>query len=101
MTHEEIYKRLVYLACEQNTEDNKNVVTEPKDCPYYPVEREYSHDSVIDCISCEPVQPIVNKSAIEHIIDVCLDVCEVYGEERTRKIIEVKERLGIASWVRC
>lgn len=42
-----------------------------------------------------PAMPIVPKTRDEVIIDTCLDIVGLYGEERTRKEMEIKYRLGI------
>lgn len=53
-------------------------------------------DKVMDCLKrYTPMPPYVQKTETEQIIDICLDVCGMYGEDRTRKLIEINRRLGL------
>lgn len=36
-----------------------------------------------------------NKTREEKIIDVCLDACNLWGEERTMAEIEIRKKLGL------
>lgn len=53
-------------------------------------------DKVPDCFkNYTPLPPFVPKTDVENTIDVCLDVCGIFGEDRTYKLIEINRRLGL------
>lgn len=59
-------------------------------------QRNAEPDKVPDCFKkYTPLPPFVQKTEVENAIDVCLDVCGIFGEERTYKLIEINRRLGL------
>ncbi len=59
-------------------------------------QRNADPDKVPDCFKkYTPCAPFVQKTDVENAIDVCLDVCGIFGEDRTYKLIEINKRLGL------
>ncbi len=53
-------------------------------------------DKVPDCFkNYTPLPSFIQKTDVKNAIDVCLDVCGVFGEDRTYKLIEINRRLGL------
>lgn len=61
-----------------------------------PEKETISYENLPDCFkNYKPLTGYRIRTREEEIIDVCLDACNLWGEERAMAEIEIRKKLGI------